>query len=397
MSNGSSKQIGGEYGEIRANIDVNRLNEYLVAHVPAVSSPISVQQFTFGQSNPTYFLTDARQQRFVLRKKPAGQLLSSTAHQIEREYRVLAALHRHNTKPSTKPWQVVPVPTPYVLCEDVKVIGTPFYIMEYLNGRIFTDTRMFEVSPDDRRECWISAVQALAALASLDPADIGLANFGPPTDYFPRQIKSLARVSKAQAEAIDVDTGKPTGKIPFFDELVHWYQKHLPDEKKTGLRVVHGDYKLDNLIFHPSENRVIGILDWELCTLGSPLADLGNLTQPWSIDSKYLPDDPQMKNYNLLKAFKNTTKDVPIPLEDLEREYCRLINQAYPIEEMVFVRSWMFFRLAIISQGIAARFARRQAASEHAHIHTRLFPVAGRLAKAALEDEGYIIGNQSRL
>lgn len=114
-------------------------------------------------------------------------------------------------------------------------------------------------------------MQALAALASLDPADIGLANFGPPTDYFPRQIKSLTRVSKAQAEVIDVDTGKQTGQIPFFDELVHWYQKHLPDEKKTGLRVVHGDYKLDNMIFHPFENRVIGILDWELCTLGSPV------------------------------------------------------------------------------------------------------------------------------
>lgn len=118
---------------------------------------------------------------------------------------------------------------------------------------------------------WISAVQALAALASLDPADIGLANFGPSTNYFPRQIKSLTRVSEVQAQAVDVDTGKPIGKIPFFDGLVDWYQKHLPDEKKLGLRVVHGDYKLDNLIFHPSENKVIGILDWELCTLGSPV------------------------------------------------------------------------------------------------------------------------------
>jgi aminoglycoside phosphotransferase (APT) family kinase protein len=114
-------------------------------------------------------------------------------------------------------------------------------------------------------------VQALAALASLDPAEIGLVNFGPSTNYFPRQIKSLTRVSEAQAQAVDVDTGKPIGKIPFFDELVDWYQKHLPDERKLGLCVVHGDYKLDNLIFHPSENKIIGILDWELCTLGSPV------------------------------------------------------------------------------------------------------------------------------
>ncbi|KAH0829094.1 kinase-like domain-containing protein [Lanmaoa asiatica] len=362
MSNSSPKRIGGEYGAVRAKINIDKLNAYLVAHVPAISSPVDVQQFKSDDPKD--------RMRFVLRKKPAGQLLSSTAHQIEREYRVLSALHKHNTKPSTKPWQVVPVPIPYTLCEDVKVIGTSFYIMEYLDGRIFTDTRMFEVSPNDRRE-W-------------------------------------------RARAVDVDTGKSTGKIPFFDELVDWYQKHLPDERKTGLRVVHGDYKLDNLIFHPSENKVIGILDWELCTLGSPVGHpalsiwlehkLGSSWQTLAISRshgrlipKNLPDDPLFKNFNLIKAFKNTTKDVPIPLEDLEREYCRLTNQAYPIEEMIFVRSWMLFRLAIISQGIAARFARHQASSEHAHIHTRLFPAVGELAKAVLEDEGYIVGNRYRL
>lgn len=206
---------------------------------------------------------------------------------------MLHALHKYNIRPSTRPDQKVPVPEPILLCEDVSVVGTPFYVMEFLDGRIFTDVRMLEVPPQDRREwfvqirnsllnlissmiftlsSWLSAVGALAALGSISPADVGLSKFGPSSNYFPRQIKSLSRVSQAQAAAVDVDTNKPTGDIPFYAEMVAWYQKNLPDESKIGLRIVHGDYKLDNLIFHPKENRVIGILDWELCTLGSPVS-----------------------------------------------------------------------------------------------------------------------------
>jgi len=225
----------------------------------------------------------------VLRKKPAGQLLSSTAHQIEREYRILSALHQHNISPTTKPERIVPVPQSFVLCEDNTIIGTPFYIMEYLEGRIFADTRLLELPQQDRREwyslssifcidmlnlitpSWLSAIRSLAVLASLDPFQLGLENFGPTTDYFPRQIKSLTRISTAQSQAIDIETKKATGNVPYFEEMISWYQEHLPDERKTGLRIVHGDYKLDNMIFHPTENRVIGILDWELCTLGSPV------------------------------------------------------------------------------------------------------------------------------
>jgi len=257
--------------------------------------------------------------------------------------------------------------------------------MEFLDGRIFTDSRMLDEDPRTRRECWLSAVRALAALSSLSPSSLGLDRFGPHSNYFPRQIKSLSRISLAQSEVVDVESGKPTGKVPHFDELIAWYKSHLPDENKTGLRVVHGDYKLDNLIFHPTENRVIGILDWELCTLGSPLADLANFTLHWGIDPNMIPFKPNTST-SLLVGFKHDTKDVPIPLEDLEREYCRLTKQPYPITEMVFARSWMLFRLSVISQGIAARFARRQASSESAYLHSQIFPVVGKMALLATQE-----------
>ncbi|KIY68090.1 APH-domain-containing protein [Cylindrobasidium torrendii FP15055 ss-10] len=397
MASDDTKKVGGEFGGIRSALDVGKLEAYIAANVPEITVPLQVKQFKFGQSNPTYFLTDAKSQRFVLRKKPAGALLSKTAHQVEREYTILAALHKHNltlrASGAESTSEPVPVPTPYVLCEDSSVIGTPFYIMEFLDGRIFTDPYLPEISSASEKEAiYLGAVRALGALSTVNPKAIGLDNFGPFTPYFPRQLKSLSKVSKAQAAVKDKASGKYVGDIPAFDDMMRWYSKNLPDETKLGTRIVHGDYKLDNLIFHKTEPRVIGILDWELCTLGSPLADFANMTQPWGMSSRDIPGSKGKAG--ILATFKGEPASVvPIRFEVMEKEYCNLIRQPYPITELLFVRSWMMFRLAIILQGIAARNAQGQASSEQAGYYGTFFTVVGNLSRIFLEENGVNISS----
>jgi len=313
-------------------------------------------------------LTDTAGTRYVLRKKPSGALLSNTAHAVEREFRVLSALYQYNQ--TADPSSRIPIPRPFVLCEDQAVIGTPFYVMEFLDGRIFIDARQCP------KECWLAGVQTLGLLSSLDPDKIGLTSFGPHTPYYPRQIKSLTRVSNAQAQVINKATNKPVGDVPFYHESLKWYRDHLPDEAKMGTRIVHGDYKIDNLIFHPTEPRVIGILDWELCTLGNPLADLGNLTMQFRFGPAVAKSGPLADGFHGAPS-----AEVPITLEEVEREYCRVTKVSYPIPEMSFVASWMLFRLAIISQGVEARFAQGQASSANAHVQGALFLLLGPLAK----------------
>ncbi|KAI9062733.1 kinase-like protein [Trametes sanguinea] len=378
-----SKTIGGEYGEVRVSIDVEKFSAYCIAKVPAIKTPVDVKQFKSGLSNPTYLITDAGSSRFVLRKKPSGKLLSKTAHQIEREYAVLQALHAYNTSPSTSAEKKIPIPEPIALCEDTDIIGTPFYIMQYIGGRIFTDPYMPGLSLREQRECWLDAVRVLGKLALLDPSELGLSSLAPNTAYFPRQIKSLARIAQLQAESADTDTGEPTGQIPLFDEMVRWYKANLPDERKMGLRLVHEDYKLDNLVFHPTENRVIGLLDWELYTLGSPLADFGNLIVPWSIPKGTFP-----KGITITAEFRDNPAETPISLVELEREYCLVTRQPYPMPEMVFARSWMLFRSAVVMQGVAARYARRQASSDKANLYKQNFPSIGLLAHRTLVEAG---------
>jgi len=240
---------------VRLAIDEPALERYLAAHVSAVSLPVTISQFSFGQSNPTYLLTDSTKQRYVLRKKPPGKLLSRTAHRVEREYRIMLALGSMDTD--------VPVPKMYCLCNDESVLGTPWYLMEYLDGRIFEDAVMPSVEPGERAAMWQDAIQTLAKFHAFNPAALGLDDFGHKGDFYDRQLVTWKKICDVQANTRDVETGVPVGPLPHMEELVHFFgQKHAGSKRPLDLStLVHGDFKIDNLVFHRSEPRVIGIIE----------------------------------------------------------------------------------------------------------------------------------------
>jgi aminoglycoside phosphotransferase (APT) family kinase protein len=237
--------------------EVGQLADYMREHVDGFSGALHVEQFKGGQSNPT-FLLEAGGERYVMRRKPPGTLLPS-AHAIEREYRVIRALADTD----------VPVPKAYVLCEDARVIGTPFYIMEYVEGRILWDGTLPGVSRDERGALYDEMNRVIAALHSVDPAAIGLADYGKPGNYIERQV---ARWSKQYRAA-------ETERIDAADCLIDWLPEHIPPGDESG--IVHGDYRMANVIFHPTEPRILAVLDWELSTLGHPLVDFAYHCMTW--------------------------------------------------------------------------------------------------------------------
>ncbi|WVQ74997.1 hypothetical protein IAR50_004605 [Cryptococcus sp. DSM 104548] len=393
-------QSGVETGAVRAELPLHRLVPYLEQHIDCFKGPVHVRQFKFGQSNPTYLLKpSSSSQSFVLRRAPSGTLLSSTAHRVDREYTILSALNTYNSQ--ADPSQTVPVPKVYCLCEDKDVVGAAFYVMEYLQGRIFTDVRMRSLEERERWDCWRSAVTTLARLATILLSSLNLPpSFAPPPSkkpYFPRQVKSLLRVSDSQSNAKSKETGDTLGPIWGIDEMKPLLEGGAVNIAQREIKhdigaVVHGDFKIDNLIFHPTEPRVIGILDWELCTLGSPLADLGNLLLPFSFPS-ITPEQRAIlsggvgeeADLNLLLGLKGlSSEQIGIPdREYLEKHWVAEMKKGYdyhdkpaaiwtwPIDGMAWVRSWMLFRLAIIAQGIAARAMLGQASSADARADSR--------------------------
>ncbi|KAK3703710.1 hypothetical protein LTR37_014288 [Vermiconidia calcicola] len=346
-------------GEVRQPIDQAALERYLEKNVPEVKPPLQLKQFGFGQSNPTYQVTDSTNQRYVLRKKPPGQLLSKTAHRVDREYRVIHALEQTD----------VPVPRAICMCEDESIIGTQFYIMEFLDGRMVVNPSFPDVSAEHRREMWKDAVRTLAKLHRVRPKDVGLETFGKPTGFYNRQIKTFDSLAKSQAAAEDKETGELVGLLPHFDDFVQFFSEVKNQPKDRGV-LVHGDFKIDNLVFHKTEPRVIGILDWEISTVGHPLADLTNLIQPWTI-SNATPSWPRIHaDRAFLDPQNPESKNSEFPglptREEAVQWYRETAGFDIPEKELTWAVSFALFRDSIIFQGIAARYAVRQASNEKA-------------------------------
>ncbi|KKP04683.1 hypothetical protein THAR02_03226 [Trichoderma harzianum] len=340
-------------GAVRQPIDEKAFAKYLEENVPVIKTPIDLKQLTsrlsrpqfgFGQSNPTYQITDATGKKYVLRKKPPGKLLSKTAHKVEREYRALHALETTD----------VAVPKTFCLCEDDSVIGTPFYIMEFLDGRIFEDFLMPGVTPADRTALWKEAIQTLARLHAVDVAQVGLDKFGKASGFYSRQTQTWATICISQSKAVDIETKEPVGQLPHFDELVGFFkdERLQPKDRAT---LVHGDFKIDNLVFHKTENRVIGILEmgdinsWEMSTIGHPLSDVCNF-----ITQFYLARSPGASAYSDSEKFlPGATPGLPQPDEILQ--WYTEVSGYDPRPELSWGAAFNIFKLAGVCQGIAAR------------------------------------------
>ena len=314
--------------------DVGRLQDYMTSHVEGFRGPLQVQQFRGGQSNPTYLLQSGSG-RYVLRRKPPGKLLKS-AHAVDREFRVISALYGAN----------FPVPQPCVLCEDDTVVGTAFYLMEYVEGRIFWELDLPGLAPDERAAIYDSVNDSIARLHSFDYTALGLAEFGKPGNYFARQISRWSGQYRASE----------TRTIAAMDRLLEWLPEHIPGDESAS--IVHGDFRLDNMIIHPDEPRVIAVLDWELSTIGHPLADFTYHLMSW-----------QMPEIGLGSAGLRD-KDLAalgIPSEhEYTRRYCERTGRGDGIADRDFYSAFNFFRLAAILQGIAGRVRDGTAASAQA-------------------------------
>ena len=317
----------------RHRFDVDRLQDHLQRHLPGFAGPLQVGQFQGGQSNPTYLLSTP-QRRYVMRSKPgpAARLLPS-AHAIEREFRVMRALRA----------QDIPVPEVLLLCEDEQVIGRAFFLMEHVAGRVLWDPALPDLAPAQRAAIYDEMNRVIAALHRVDVEGAGLADFGRAGNYFERQIGRWSKQYRASA----------TGPIAAMDALIDWLPAHVPPGDET--RVVHGDYRLDNLIFHPTEARILAVIDWELSTLGHPLADFSYLCMSW-----HIPPGA----FRGIGGLDLAGLGIP-PESEFVRRYCTRTGRT-GIEHWNFYLAYNLFRIAAILQGVYKRATEGLASADDA-------------------------------
>ena len=329
----SEQFVGTMPVQERHRFDVGGLEAWLAANMPGFEGPLQVEQFKGGQSNPTYLLKTPAA-TYVLRRKPPGKLLPS-AHAIEREYRVMNALRGSG----------VPVPEMHCLCDDTAVIGSAFYVMEHVQGRILWDPQLRGFSVAERSALFDDMNRVIAALHRLDPAQIGLADYGKPGNFFARQIgRWTAQYRASETERIEAMEG-----------LIEWLPLHIPHSETAAL--VHGDFRLDNLVFHATEPRVVAVLDWELSTLGHPMADFAYHALAWQAEPGATRG---------LAGLDLAALGIPTATEYVAR-YCERVGAAAPSAgEWSFYVVYNLFRGAAISQGILRRALDGSASSVHA-------------------------------
>lgn len=331
------------------SFDQGALERYLAEHLPDFRGPLRVEQFSGGQSNPSYLLTTP-QRRLVLRRKPSGQLLAS-AHAVDREYIVTGALVAHSQ---------VPVATPHLLCTDESIIGTQFYVMDYIEGRVFWDTAFPEVPREERAAYFDAMNTTLAQLHGIDPIAAGLERFGRPQGYLSRQ---LSRWSKQYAEDSVV-----AGRVTAMEWMFEWLPTNLPSQDRTA--IVHGDFRCDNLIFHPTEPRVAAVIDWELSTLGHPLADFAYHLMMYRMRTLAFPG---------LRGLDLGQLNIPS-----EQAYIQAYARRTGNDESLILEPYIAFsllRLAGIFHGIRGRIARGTAASARAADYARHVEAVAELAR----------------
>lgn len=334
------------------DLDISRLHRYLSGRIPGFIGPLKVHKLATGQSNPTYRLDTPRNDAYALRRKPFGKL-PATAHAIEREYRVMKCLGETE--------QNVPVPKMILRCDNESIIGARFFVMQFLKGRTFSNPSLPELTKEERYRCYESILQALAGLHRVNYAKIGLEDWDRRGNYYKRQAKKLAQVSRHQANY--------TRPLADLECQTEWLMHNAPGGEQC---LIHGDFKVDNFIFHPHKPQLIGIIDWEMSTVGHPLSDLATFVC--------------MNQLSQTVTEMTDNGSTILTEEECLRKYCRFVRKDYSQQVWNYCKAFFYFKYSIIAQGVAARLTQGTASSQRADKVAQYVPLLSWLATSAMQD-----------